>query len=306
MHEDPWNHFDLNRFPGDGVSLPLSALGGASPPMVAFDGGSLLWGDRLLDVSSGGEAEGEKVKEYPILFQGAMVQAILEERKTETRRIMKAHPGHVASHEFVVNPELCPYGQPDDRLWVREKFCFHKSVDHLSPKNVRPNKAWLWYPADKHCNGPSYESMGRGKMRPSIFMPRWASRILLDITETRVEPVQEITAKGAINEGLSKITKDDGRTFKYGLPDSDGYPGTDDFGWPWSQWEKDPVQAFKKLWNSINAKPKPVKSHDVITHYESFPWDLESADPRTEIKGVLHYCFPNPWVWVVKFRRIES
>ncbi|MDO4705741.1 MAG: hypothetical protein Q4A98_05985 [Comamonadaceae bacterium] len=101
-------------------------------------------------------------------------------------------------------------------------------------------------------------------------MPRWASRILLEVTGVRVQRLQDISEEEAIAEGLKTLSKDGGRTWKSGLPDRDGLPDGD--GWPWREWEKDPRRAYKRLWEFIHG-PKS--------------WDQ------------------NPWVWVIEFRRVE-
>lgn len=103
-------------------------------------------------------------------------------------------------------------------------------------------------------------------------MPRWASRITLEVTGIRVERLQDISEEDAIAEGLSGITKD-GKLIKYGIPDQDGLPGTDNTGWPWRDWQKDPRDAYRRLWESINGRGS---------------WDA------------------NPWVWVVEFKRVEG
>jgi len=102
-------------------------------------------------------------------------------------------------------------------------------------------------------------------------MPRWASRITLEITAVRVERLHDISEADAVAEGLACITKDGDRTRKYGIPDADGMPGTDDHGWPWNEWRSDPREAYRKLWESINGPGS---------------WDL------------------NPWVWVIEFKRV--
>lgn len=142
-------------------------------------------------------------KERPILMNGEMVRAILNGRKTQTRRIIKTrkpwltqcdwygkHPGGGWwGHDGIpgdVKPGCergfaCPYGQPGDRLWVRETWC----SDGVN----------VWYRADKH------PELDHG-WEPSIHMPRWASRILLEIVDVRVERVQEISEADAIQEGI--------------------------------------------------------------------------------------------------------
>lgn len=123
-------------------------------------------------------------KEHPIIFSGPAVQAILDGRKTMTRRVVKAPKWGDAEHAGVDYP--CPYGQPGDRLWVRE--------------------AW-----SVSANGPIYKTDRDGTVRiawkPSIHTPRWASRITLEITAVRVERVQDITARDVEAEGIDVVSK---------------------------------------------------------------------------------------------------
>lgn len=138
------------------------------------------------------------VRERPILFSGPMVRAILEGRKTQTRRVLKNPDDGVSTtiedgsplycdDGGFWHPRPCPYGQPGDRLWVRE-------AHQLSPDGPI-------YRATAREHG-TYEPGGAGPWRPSIHMPRWASRITLEITDVRVERVQEITEDDAIAEGV--------------------------------------------------------------------------------------------------------
>jgi len=146
-------------------------------------------------------AKGEKMKEHPILFSTEMVKAILEGRKTQTRRTLKPQPIDVlpmnVPDEWValteVNPNhgkiiKCRFGQVGDRLWLREAFC-----------NLCPDDQGFCYKADREHNPAS--DLCAAEWKPSIFMPRWASRITLEITGIRVERVQEITHEDAIAEG---------------------------------------------------------------------------------------------------------
>lgn len=211
------------------------------------------------------------MKERPILFSAAMVRAILEGRKTQTRRIVKADMGretnvvewNTAERAFVPwrwhtggspaggqrtgKPFACPYGQPGDRLWVREthaRFSVGEGLDTPVPECVA-------YRAT--CSkGESFDyTNSRGevmrlkvtKWTPAIYMPRWASRIELDITGVRVQRLWDITDADALAEGVFD----------------------EEVGWH--------KEKFRSLWTQING-------------IESWP--------------------SNPWVWVVEFRRVEA
>lgn len=251
------------------------------------------------------------MSERPILFSGEMVRAILDGRKTQTRRIMKPQPpdwGRLwrgwslgSEHfffEFDCDTEggrrwpayyergvCCPFGVPGNLLWVRETYAIETNLgfrESFSPpfSDNRPirwtvdedgNEAWeqCHYRATDPAPLLSYDDREDPGVRwsPSIHMPRWASRITLRITDVRAERLTEISAEDAKAEGLKAITKD-GKLVKFGIPDSDGLPGTDDFGWPWDEWCVDPRDAFRTIWESIHGKNS---------------WTQ------------------NPWVWVVSF-----
>jgi hypothetical protein len=154
----------------------------------------------------------QEIKERPIIFSAPMVQAILENRKTITRRIIKKQPdtrhgrfdfengclkesSMVSGCWDVWRKQYCPYGQVGDHLWVRENFILDVAFDDLSPAMVHETKEIL-YTAD---NVPF--DYWHGKNRPSIFMPRWASRITLEITGIRVELLSNISEEDARAEG---------------------------------------------------------------------------------------------------------
>lgn len=144
--------------------------------------------------------------ERPILFSGPMVKAILEGRKTMTRRVVKPAPEFGVEAASVQHEDgkakavfqslsncsgitvACPYGRPGDRLWVRETFC------HLGDENEN----WFLYKADN----PDALNGLIATWKPSIHMPRAASRILLEITEIRVERLKDITASDCVCEGI--------------------------------------------------------------------------------------------------------
>ncbi|MFU2817981.1 hypothetical protein ACM7N9_29560 [Pseudomonas aeruginosa] len=151
------------------------------------------------------------MKERPILFTGPMVRAILEGRKTVTRRVVKPQPDFLGS---MVDPNTpfktldaglharitCPHGQPGDRLWVREAWAADAQVDAIAPHDLSQGEP-IWYPADLSVRQTGCSMISKGRGRPSIHMPRWASRILLEITAVRVERLQGITPNQCIAEG---------------------------------------------------------------------------------------------------------
>lgn len=241
------------------------------------------------------------MKERPILFNADMVRAVLDGRKTQSRRVMKVQPhAGVRNSPFVKSgiedghgkELICPFGEVGDRLWVRETWSVVSHAfddDGLMIDYVpgRPAKAvhekpfgrgyysgHAIYAADGGFTWGDDDGCadGRSCWKPSIHMPRWASRLTLEITGVRVERLNSISEADAKAEGLAEISKD-GSLFKFGIPDRDGYPGTDDKGWPWTEWERNPVNAYCKLWQSI---------------YGADSWQT------------------NPWVWVVEFKRVEG
>jgi hypothetical protein len=162
------------------------------------------------------------MKERPIRYLAPMVRAVLDGNKTQTRRPIKPQP-----------PIACPYGRSGDRQWVQEAWRVSSAHDDLPPSRI-PRGTTVEYLAD----GPG---MLEGKTRPSIFMPRWASRITLQITNVRVMQLQDISEADARAEGIAE------------LPLQAGQPGA------W--WSADPTQpalhgctpvdAFRLLWESI-------------------------------------------------------
>jgi hypothetical protein len=137
----------------------------------------------------------------PILFSAEMVRAILKGRKTQTRRVMKPQPSTVddagrwyrmksGGESLMTSAYPCPYGAPGDTLWVRETWTQY-------PIELNPEPCDAWYKATSNGPPPPF------KWRPSIHMPRWASRITLRITDIRVERLQDISEDDARAEGVS-------------------------------------------------------------------------------------------------------
>ena len=241
------------------------------------------------------------MKERPILFSGPLVRAILDGRKTQTRRVIKHpppddvapisvsryHPTIIDRHgDEAPGAEIfgassddgewgckSPFGEPGDRLWVREThIAYGRWETRFSEKKGRDE----WHFVDMTLQtGREYRYDGavpnakRGGAtpawwrRPSIFMPRAASRTLLEVTGVRVERLQSISENDAIAEGIEPFYTDD--------PDLQEM---------WRDYSEagmavgNPIGSFMTLWDSINAGA-------------GTGWNA------------------NPWIWVVEFRRIE-
>jgi hypothetical protein len=220
----------------------------------------------------------DDMRELPILFSAPMVRAILEGRKTVTRRMVKfniaGRIGPLSNQWHVEDPgatAVCPYGQPGDRLWVRESFW--KNEDGFKPTLLLGAKATQQVEYDASLNDLDREELRQFqyKRKPSIHMPRWASRITLEVTGMRVERLQDITSDQILAEGVQIPTTPAGGALidistkhgpAYFLPALNGN-STDDL-----------LRAhWAALWVAING----IDS-----------WNT------------------NPWVWVVEFKRIQQ
>jgi hypothetical protein len=245
------------------------------------------------------------MRERPILFSAPMVRAILEGRKTQTRRVVKPQPEYdgdyfggftdsvnkrgaisggyvlktkkattsIASFNLGAYSDMSPYGKPGDRLWVREAFAeeieFHGSEMPYSdgrPKLIHaPVDELDEEPTWRQCHyratdeSPDLQCLHKkceggpcmSPWKPSIHMPRWASRITLEITDVRVERLQDISCNDLLAEGSPVCIREySDRTI--------GCVGA-------REW-------YRTLWDSINGEGA---------------WDK------------------NPWVWAVSFRRVE-
>ena len=156
------------------------------------------------------------IKERPILFSGEMVRAILEGRKTQTRRIMKPQPSSAPHIPEIQHREkstaiwpcethpgqdyfaVCPYGLVGDRLWVRE--CWSQNNEQISDSVMDTRVVY------RATSGRPATDNGVSKpWRPSSHMPRWASRITLEITGIRVERLQAISYRDCLAEGCPPV-----------------------------------------------------------------------------------------------------
>lgn len=156
-------------------------------------------------------------KERPILFSAPMVRAILEGRKTQTRRVIKPQPDYVNplgiafwTGKGPVDYRLCPHGQEGDRLWVKETAIIAPKRFATPDRTCIPDSdgdlRYIQYIAT--CPDTEGAENYKLKKTPSIFMPRWASRITLEITGVRVERLNEISEVDAIAEGAEMCRHD--------------------------------------------------------------------------------------------------
>ncbi|MFY3300201.1 hypothetical protein ACOTEY_00450 [Achromobacter xylosoxidans] len=171
------------------------------------------------------------MRERPILFNGPMVRAILAGHKTQTRRVVKPQP---AGAWAAPGKTSCPYGQPGDRLWVRETWA--QNWDQLS--DTRMDRSYV-YRADGEAR--ALDNGVELPWRPSIHMPRSACRLMLEVTGVRVERLNDISDSDCWAEGIEEcdgaldeveichLAKAMGRTFE------------------------DPQPSYAALWEQING-----------------------------------------------------
>lgn len=163
------------------------------------------------------------MKERPILFSAPMVRALLDGSKTQTRRVVKPQPaGEIQrqvpgldhwidskywerknqkeNHGIGTRGFTCPHGKAGHRLWVREAWRVIAVADCFAPREITAASR-IWYEAQ---GALPFHPSEFGRLRPSMFMPRWASRITLEITGVRVERLQDISEADALAEGVVK------------------------------------------------------------------------------------------------------
>ncbi len=150
------------------------------------------------------------MNEHPIIFSQPMVRALLDGRKTQTRRLAWRLPqmdgrgaGEAIDRGGVAKPSSWQRVKPGDRLWVREKF-----APRISEQDDDTRRRYVKYAADTNARSPSDEmdwhSWPRA-WRPSIHMPRWASRLTLTVTAVKIERLQDISGADAMAEGAHKL-----------------------------------------------------------------------------------------------------
>lgn len=251
--------------------------------------------------------------EHPIIFSGPMVEAIQEGRKTQTRRVINPQPTAmlewfpknkrkkpiIASSDAVFAEamrEYCPYGKVGDRLWLKEKHAF------VSDNNFKPGDTGVFFGEDRGIFS-DYSSNGLfktyyaatppeliewdGGWRSPIYMPRWASRLTLEITGVRVERVQDISEEDAISEGM--VFTDHGKSCFH-------------------------LESFQKYDQKICSVKKEF--HDQLKG-----WSFKKTESHKHCLGTARFAFANlfnkinfkkfdwydnPWIWVIEFKVLEG
>lgn len=222
------------------------------------------------------------MKERPILFSGEMVRAILDGLKTQTRRVVKPQPeeyrpgvcstprcvsipvGSLSDYlcrriDGMIDRDVVPFAEVGDRLWVRETWAgvdgscrvAYRADGKCVGRGGDGRGGWMsihhgWLaghgPSDKRGDTFGLKRYG-DRWRPSIHMPRWASRITLEVTEVRVERLQDISEADASAEGVTRLTLSSGTIDNIPLPFNKVHPMTSSYR-----------DAFRVLWDQLNAK----------------------------------------------------
>lgn len=240
------------------------------------------------------------MKERPILFSAPMVRAILDGRKTVTRRVVKPQPENRGvmgvtrmlafkkrtGPDFWLWPNakdeiqaMCPYGRPGDRLWVREAHSIFQTHGQHRADDKRWGP-WDGLPTQLSADGTQiayyregFDRCDPGRWRPSIHMPRWASRITLEVTSVRVERLKDITEAGAIADGVDPNT---------------GLRGDDDLT------VGAIMSALPSAWRDDQLTPGAIARFILL-------WDTTNGKRPGHINWNA-----NPFVWVVEFKRIAQ
>jgi hypothetical protein len=213
------------------------------------------------------------MKQHPILFKPEMVRAILDGRKTQTRRVCKIQPPepyyrlntlldttqkankknigkYFWDYEYC-EPEYfrCPYGEKGSILWVRETTCIapkrFANPDDSCVKDYDGDLRYVSYKADGH--GESAMRDYGLKWTPSIHVPKWAVRLWLKVKDIRVERLQDISEEDALAEGIRLMEP-------YSTMSGQAFYGVKQGGY--DVYAPNAYTSFFRLWDSINGKPR--------------------------------------------------
>ena len=208
-----------------------------------------------------------------LTFTPAMWHASKAGRKNTTRRLITADCFLSADRRLKVlgdeGTSKTAAHQPGQIKPMVTSWAVGKDCDAAKPCDINKDALIAEIAADLHglwWDDGSQKPTWAGKTRPGRFLPKSLYSLAPQVEILTVHPefLHDITAAGALQEGISTITKDDGRTWKFGLADHDGFPGTDDFGWPWQEWRLNARDAYFKLWDTINAQK--AKGQYAATH----------------------------------------
>lgn len=232
-----------------------------------------------------------KITERGMIFNAEMVRALLSGRKTQTRRIIKPQPEATLSGSLsgkwlsrplngLLLPKIediaihCPFGSVGDRIWVREAFRVHSRATDVATLVYKASERNSWTEQTRRvpvavCNKPATPE----KWTPSLHMPRWASRILLEITDVRVERLNAISEEDAIAEGMQGVI----------CPCCKG-----DSEYSTSQYDAETLAVVDEI---------PCRACESNRSKFFTLWD--------SIYGYGQHCI-GEWVWVIEFKRVEG
>ena len=226
-----------------------------------------------------------------IIFNTEMVKAILDGRKTQTRRVINYglyidYTDTMNEHSIEFAKNYCDLDdcmkdtketfikyhgkyKIDDILYVKETFQFGDNIRNIQNIPLNEDIEVLYYEHEINNHNSNHRDFAKIiKWKPSIYMPKKHARIFLKVTNVGVERLQDISDEDCIKEGIVEVTKDN-QVFKFCIYDKKDYSST-----PWQDMPKNPQEVYKKLWNS--------------TAKDGYKWE------------------DNPYVFVYEFERIEK
>lgn len=254
-------------------------------------------------------------KERPIIFSGPMVRAILEGTKTQTRRAIKPQPDttyngepywHIGGLRWRPsgqppagnNPIRCPYGKPGDRLWVKETWNTVNPDGKPTSVLYKADGATIYQPFPSAEAGwkaeQDAEALNASRWNSPLFMPRWASRITLEVIEVRAHRVQEITEADAQAEGATARLRC--------LPAFGSDLRT---GWS-MDWSRIGTPSKYAHASEIKGRDtEPLEARDIALSSARFAFANYYNKVNRSKPGALTAWDANPWVWAVTFKRLQ-
>lgn len=214
--------------------------------------------------------------DIPIIFSAPMVQALLSGRKTMTRRLAWRHPHGDPNFREVDEPERpSPWRKvkPGDRLWVREAWRTHRDHDDIAPRRLLDGKRSVLVSA---CVDGDTESW-LGRRRASMHMPRWASRLTLIVTATKIERLRDISEEDARAEGIEKVFYDGADPEyigRFGWKDYRDHPHA---AAPFRR----PENSFESLWAALHGEESWDANPEVVAmSFRVVKANIDAAEAR--------------------------